>query len=45
MFNCAAVTKWKSSVAWFPSCKMKCIADVEGNFSRKRNALRCYGKF
>ena len=40
MFNCVAVKKWKRSVAWFPSYGVKCIADVEGNFSRKRNVKR-----
>ena len=44
MFNCAAVKKWKRSVAWFLSYGAKCIADVECNFSRKHNVftlLRC----
>ena len=37
MLNCAVVKKWKRSVAWFPSYSAKCIADMECNFSRKRN--------
>ena len=37
MCNYAAVRKWKGSVAWFLSCRVKNIADVECKFSRKHN--------
>ena len=36
MFNCETVKKWKQSVAWFPSCGVKCIADAERKFLRKQ---------
>ena len=39
MFNCAAVKKWKRSIACFPSYGAKCIADTERKFSRKRNVF------
>jgi len=39
MFNCAAVKKWKRSVAWFPSYGAKRIADTECKVSRKRNVF------
>jgi len=39
MFNCAAVKKWKRSVAWFPSYGAKRITDTERKFSRKCNAF------
>ena len=42
MFNCAAVEKWKRSVAWFPSCGAKSIMDTERNFSRKCNVSVYY---
>ena len=45
MFNCIAVKKWKRSVAWFLSYKMKPIVNAECNFSRKRNVFAYYGKF
>ena len=44
MFNCAAVKRWKRSVAWFPSYTANSVADAERNLSKKRNVLRCYGK-
>ena len=31
--------KWKQSVAWFPSYRVKRIVDVERKFSRKRNVF------
>ena len=40
MCNCAAGKKWKRSVAWFPSYRAKCVANVERKFSRKRTLLR-----
>ena len=39
MFNCAAVKKWKRSVAWFPNYGAKCIADAERKFPRKHNVF------
>ena len=42
MFNCAAVIKWKQSVAWLPSCGAKSFADMERNFLRM--FLWCYDK-
>ena len=39
MCNCASGKKWKRSVAWFPSYRVKCVADAERNFSRKCNVI------
>ena len=40
MFNCAAVKKWKRSVAWFASYGVKRIADAERNL-RKTDLCSC----
>ena len=42
VFNCAAVKKWKQSVAWFPSYGVQRITDAE----HEKNAmfLRCYSR-
>ena len=39
MFNCAAVKKWKRSIARFPSYGAKHITDAERKFSRKCNVF------
>ena len=39
---CEAKEKWKQSFAWFPSYRVKCVADAECNVS---TILRCCSKF
>ena len=39
MFNCVAVKKWKQSVAWFPSYRVKCITDAQHKPFKK---MQCF---